>query len=121
MQTGVGPLQFLGASIGAATAQLIQKHLESEHHIEISYRRCIGILKLAKPFGNDRLEAASQRALASGAISYRSISSMLKHGIDRRPLPPEQLPTQLQIVHENIRGARYYSNKEEHHAHSTND
>ncbi len=109
------------ASIGAATAQLIQKHLESEHHIEISYRRCIGILKLAKPFGNDRLEAASQRALASGAISYRSISSMLKHGIDRRPLPPEQLPTQLQIVHENIRGARYYSNKEEHHAHSTND
>lgn len=46
---------------------------------------------------------------------------MLKSGIDRRPLPPEQLPTQLQILHENIRGARYYANEEELHADSTND
>jgi transposase len=117
------PARFVSwaASIGTATAQLIERHLESSTHIEISYRRCIGILKLAKSFGSDRLEAASQRALATGAVSYRSIKSMLQSGIDRRPLPPDQLPVQLQILHENIRGAGYYSTKEEQHAHSTND
>lgn len=108
-------------SIGPSTRQLIDKHLASENHIEISYRRCIGILKLAKTYGADRLEASSQRALATGAVSYRSIASMLKTGIDRRPLPAESLPNQLQIVHENIRGASYYTHQEEQHAYPTDD
>jgi transposase len=108
-------------TVGPATRQLIDRHLNSETHIEISYRRCIGILKLAKSYGNDRLEAASQRALVTGAVSYRSVKSMLKTGIDRRPLPAEQLPVQLQIIHENIRGSGYYTNKEESHAYSTDD
>ena len=117
------PARFLSwaASIGTATTQLIEKHLASAAHIEISYRRCIGILKLAKSYGNDRLEAASQRGLATGAVSYGSIKSMLKGGIDRRPLPAEELPTQLLILHENIRGASYYSTKEHGNANSTND
>jgi transposase len=117
------PSRFLSwaASIGAATTNLIEKHLASSNHIEISYRRCIGILKLAKDYGNDRLEAAAQRALATGALSYRSIKSMLKTGIDRRPLSQDQSTPSLQIVHENIRGAGYYANKEKEHANSTND
>ncbi|MBX9568967.1 MAG: IS21 family transposase [Candidatus Obscuribacterales bacterium] len=117
------PSRFLSwaANIGVATTQLIEKHLASANHIEISYRRCIGILKLAKAYGSDRLESASQRALATGAMSYSNIKSMLKTGIDRRPLPADQLPTHLHILHENIRGASYYVNEENQHAHSTND
>ena len=117
------PARFISwaASIGASTTQLIEQHLASTNHMEVSFRRCIGILKLAKAYGSDRLEAASQRALATGAISYRSIKSILKSGIDRRPLPPQESPTQLLILHENIRGASYYSNKEEQHANSTDN
>lgn len=109
------------SSIGAATKELIELHLASGNHIEISYRRCIGILKLAKSFGNERLEAASQRALVTGAVSYRSMKSILQNGIDRKPLPSSQLPVQLKISHENIRGPEYYLNKEEQHAATTDD
>ena len=49
-----------------------------------------GILRLARQYGADRLEAACDRGLDIGARSYGSIQSILKHGLDRRPPQPRQ-------------------------------
>ena len=46
----------------------------------------LGILRLGKTYGNDRLEAACQRALTLGSHSYKSLESILRHGLDRQPL-----------------------------------
>ena len=97
------------ATFGPATARLIETCFQGNDHPEEVYKRCFGILKLGKQHGSDRLESACQRALATGAISYRSIKSILQTGLDRRPLPPSQYPTQLQINHSNIRGADYFT------------
>ena len=53
------------------------------------------------------LEAACQRALTLGSHSYKSIESILRHGLDRQPLA-EQTEAELPEDHDNIRGPSYY-------------
>jgi len=97
------------ASIGPATRGLVQAILADRPHPEQGYRSCLGILRLAKHYGEQRLEAACSRALAAGARSYRHVDSILKHGLDRLPpalsLVPPRRPTR---THENVRGSDYY-------------
>src|SRR5205085_6900855 len=52
-----------GETVGAATAEVIRTILASKPHPEMGYRACLGILRLAKSYSNERREAASQRAL----------------------------------------------------------
>jgi hypothetical protein len=55
-------------------------------HPEQGYRSCLGLLRLSKRYGEDRLEAACTRAVAVGARSLPHVDSMLKHGLDRLAL-----------------------------------
>ncbi len=91
------------ATIGPEAKCLIEQILQKQQHPELGYRSCFGILRLSKPFGNERLNAACGRALAINAYSFKSVNSILKSGLDKRPLPEQ--PRQLTLVHENIRGA----------------
>jgi transposase len=94
-------------TVGTATAQLVRTVLESRPHPEMGYRACLGILRLGKTYSNERLEAASQRALQLGACSYQSLKSILKRSLDRQPaLEPETSKPGPQ--HENLRGPHYY-------------
>jgi transposase len=96
------------AAIGPSTAKLVALILESRPHPEQGYRASIGILRLARHYGADRLEAACDRGLDIGARSYGSIQSILKHGLDRRPPQPPARQGELLPDHPNIRGPRYY-------------
>jgi hypothetical protein len=62
-------------------------------------------MRLGKIYGLERLEAAAGRALRFQALSYRSVASILKSGLDRHDTPP---PTSKTIDHPNIRGASYF-------------
>ena len=95
------------ASIGPATAQVVEAILTAKPHPEMGYRSCLGILRLAKTYSAERLEAASQRALQLQAFSYQSLRSILKNSLDRQALPtPQTQPSGP--LHENVRGAGYY-------------
>jgi len=102
------PSRILGwaTSLGEATGQIAGKILTSREHPEQGYRSCLGILRLGKLYGRDRLEAASKRALAIGAASYKSIRSILENGLDREAVPETQPAHTLQ--HPNLRGQGYY-------------
>ena len=92
---------------GPATGALVAAILASRPHPEQGYRSCLGILRLGRRYGPERLEAAAVRALAIGARSYRSVESILRTGLDRQPLPdaPASGPARR---HENVRGGTYY-------------
>jgi transposase len=97
------------STVGVKTAELVTAILTERRHPEQGYRSCLGILRLEKVYGRDRLEAACSRAVTVRARSYRHVDSILKNGLDRVPLPEaaaEQQPLPLQ--HENIRGGDYY-------------
>ena len=71
------------ALIGPATAALCDLILEQRPHPEQGFRSCLGILRLARPFGIARLEAAATRAIEIGAFTYESVRSILDHKLDR--------------------------------------
>ena len=95
------------AKSGGATAGVVERILSSRPHPQQGFRSCLGIMRLGKQYGPDRLEAACARASAINATSNKSIESILKKGLDKRPLPepPPQLPL---IEHANVRGGDYY-------------
>ena len=92
---------------GEHTERLVEKILESRPHPQQGFRACLGILRLSKPYGDDRLEAACKRALYIQSLSYKSVESILKHGLDHKPLPEKQ-PELPAIEHHNLRGPGYY-------------
>jgi transposase len=92
---------------GPGTAALAAEILRSRPHPEQGFRSCLGILRLGRRYGPERLEAACARALAVGASSYRSVESILKTGLDGQPLPLPAPDPPLRR-HENVRGPGYY-------------
>lgn len=101
-----------GHSVGQSTGALIQRILELKPHPEQGYRACLGVMGLGKRYTPARLEAACVRALRSGAASYRSVKSILEHGLDAVPL--EEPPTlTLPAQHQHVRGADYFTPTQE--------
>jgi transposase len=103
------PLERIGreaAAIGSSVRALTAVFLESEPHPEQAFRACLGILRLLRTSGRERLEAPYARGLEIGARSSGSIASILQHHLDRAPAPrpAEDLPL---VPHQNIRGSGY--------------
>jgi transposase len=96
-----------GETVGTATAEVIRMILASKPHPEMGYRACLGILRLAKTYSDQRLEAASQRALQLQACSYSSLRSILKRSLDRQTTLAME-PGKPGPQHENLHGADYY-------------
>jgi transposase len=96
------------ALIGPATAALCELILEHKPHPGQGFRACLGIVRLAKPFGITRLEAAAARALEIGSRTYGSVKSILDNNLDRKPAP-QRAADGTPIQHSNIRGPRYYN------------
>jgi transposase len=99
-------LRRQAGAIGRHTAALVEIILRERAHPEQGFRACVGIVRLAKSYGRERLEAACGRAIEIGARSYSSVNSILKNDIDRRrPVMPADGPA---IAHDNIRGPTYF-------------
>ena len=95
------------AAIGPATAALCELILERRPHPEQGFRSCLGIVRLVRPFGATRVEAAAARAIEIGTLTYGSVRSILDNKLDRQAAqsrPAEAAP----VLHPNIRGPRYY-------------
>ena len=96
------------AKTGPRTGELVRRIIEGKPHPEQGYRACLGLLRLGETYSPARLEAACDRALHIGGLSYRSVKSILKNGLDQVPLAV-QAPLALPQHHDHIRGSRYYA------------
>ena len=72
------------ASIGPATTVLCELILERRPHPEQGFRACLGIVRLARPFGADRLEGPATRAIEISTLTYGSVRSILDNKLDRQ-------------------------------------
>jgi len=96
-----------GATVGPATAALMEAIMQQRPHPEQGYRACLGLMRLQKRYPAARLERACARALHFRACSYKSVVAILNHRLDEEDLPPAD-PPRLLPHHGNIRGSRYY-------------
>lgn len=96
------------ATTGPSVALLAKAIMDSRSYPQQGFRSILGILRLVDSYGKERVDAACQRSLTINATSFRSVASILKHGLDKRPLLT-QAPDPTPIVHTNIRGSDYYA------------
>jgi transposase len=100
------------AKNGPSTEKLVTRIMENKPHPEQGFRSSLGIMRLAKNYGTERVENACERALAIRAYSYKSVNSILKKGLDQQPLLFDQAEQTGSPSHQNIRGKHYYQQKE---------
>ena len=101
-----------GQKAGPATGHVVETIMKSRPHPEQGYRACLGLMRLGRNLGNERLEAACERARRVGSESYRTVKNILASGMDRQALPGLSA-TPVLPHHENIRGAASYAKTEE--------
>src|SRR3990172_1283239 len=100
-------LENWAKTIGPHAQNILEAILTEPVYPVQGYRRCLGILRLGKQYGEERLEKACERALAIRSLSYQTVKSILKTGTDKRPLRRLQQEA-LPLDHDNIRGPRYF-------------
>ena len=64
-------------------------------------------MRLVRPFGAERVEAAAMRAVEIGTLTYRSVRSILDNRLDRQAAQG-RAGDAVPVLHPNIRGPRYY-------------
>jgi transposase len=100
--------------IGPNAAAVVEEILRRRPHPEQGFRSSLGLIRLAKRYSVQSVEAACQRARAIASPSYRSVRSILKNGLEKQPLLPLVNDAQDTVIdHENIRGPEYYQAKED--------
>ena len=93
----------IGPNCGAAARQIMASRPLPEH----GFRPCIGLIRLGKRYGNERVDSACGRALKLNIVGYRHIENLLKSGRDQIALEQEP-PAPAVVAHDNVRGAEYY-------------
>ena len=94
--------------VGPQCAAAVRYILEHKPHPEMGYRSCLGLMRLSRVHGCQRLEQACQRALLLELCSYPSIKSMLTAKLENQPVPSAPVATKPLVTHDNLRGGHYY-------------
>ena len=117
-------LQRRAKAIGEATLSVILAQQGHKHHPEVTYRSCLGILRLAQDYSPAQLEAACAKGLAVRLTSWRGIHGLIKAALHPAPQKASSekgavtinvpaTPERVPLWHENVRGKPYYSSAAE--------
>lgn len=92
------------ALLGPSVRELIARILQSTGFYEQTYNSCLGILRLEKKYGRERLQAACGRALGAAKVNYGIVENILRNNLDRQePQVQHLIPD-----HHQIRGSEAY-------------
>lgn len=91
--------------LGQSVQEVVKRILASKVTEVQTYNSCLGILRLGKTYGSERLEAACHRALSAPRVNYGIIKSILQNHLDK----VDQHQTELNLpTHSQIRGPEAY-------------
>jgi transposase len=95
------------AKVGSNTRQAVAQILDSKIFPEQTYNSCLGVLRLAKKYGNDRMERACELMMEGPRINYGILESILKNNMDKKKT--EQIELDFKTpAHDNIRGPKEF-------------
>jgi hypothetical protein len=83
--------------------------IKTKFHPQQGFRPAMGILRLSKTYGKERLEAAARIALDFDFVRVRQISDLLKNGMDKQSM---QGPILTIENRKNVRGRGYYAGEQ---------
>jgi len=99
--------------IGPSVVAFVEGAIAARMHPQQAFRSCVGTLRLAKTYGDHRLEKACARAVKLQSFSFKSVKAILKNRLDERPLQPPAPASLPKRTHENVRGGDYYAVRSE--------
>ena len=103
-------VRWSSKEVGPRCGEAVATLLKAKPHPEQGYRACLGIMRLGRHYGRERLEAACRRAVALDACTYQSIRSILATGANRRPIQSlEEARLGQAKLNDNLRGREYYA------------
>lgn len=95
-------------TVGPATTNAVHHQFSRSPYQLPALNACVGLQRLAKDYGPERLEAACRRADDIGSLTLKSIRSILQRRLDTQGCL--QLPPAPHCAsHDNVRGSAYYS------------
>lgn len=100
-----------GKTVSEDVGLLFEEIMKKRPHPEQGFRSCLGIMRLKKVHGEDRLKKACQKALGLKSYSYRTIKNILTHKLEG--VAEEAGEERPGIRHGHLRGADYYRLSEE--------
>lgn len=93
--------------MGNAALTYMQAMLNSKRFTEQTYNACLGVLRLARSYGNDRVNAACSRALQGRTYNYRTLQNILASNLDK--LEKEESTDLFSLPpHDNLRGSEAF-------------
>jgi len=95
------------AHIGQPMVNVAARIVSGKKHPEQVHKIYHGFKKLNKTYGSNRLDTACRRAIALECVSFKSIQSILKHGLDKQPFV-QPVNSTTAPDHANLRGSDYY-------------
>lgn len=93
------------SEIGENTHWAIDQILSYQPNKDQAYKSCLGILRLGKSKGYQRLEKASKKCKLIGHVNYKILNNILVKNLEEQPLNPIPPP---KVMHDNIRGSKSY-------------
>lgn len=93
------------ASVGPNTEGLVVAILANRPHPEQGFRTCLGVLRLFRDIDPARAEVVAARAVQIGALTYKSIASILANRLSAKRTAAD--PTAV-VDHANLRGPGYF-------------
>jgi hypothetical protein len=90
------------AKIGEHAVTAMKMLLESRSHPEQAFNAGMGIIRQTKQYGNERVNAACRRAIHFRSVTYKTIETILKQGLDKQPFESPKT-TQKPVLHSNLR------------------
>ncbi len=98
-----------GRQKGKNTGLFIKLLIESKKHPEQGYRSALGVIRLARKYGEDRLNLACGNAIAIGAIKYQTVKNILKNRMEKANVKKTEKQQQSFFTsNTNVRGKDCY-------------
>lgn len=99
--------------IGPRTGELVEKFMNSHQNPEVTYKKCLGIIRLEKLYPKERIEAAATRLLEIniGSNPYQSMKSMLSKKLEQKTI--DKTPPIQHSLHENLRGVESFTEEKQ--------
>jgi transposase len=104
MNWSPGRLLNWATSIGPHTCELAKLVMNSKPFVQQGFRPVVGILRLAKTYGNQRLDAVAQTAVQLRITRVAAIEALLKKAPATQPAPTATI-----VNSRHYRGRGYYA------------
>lgn len=95
---------------GPNTYEMFDKIMKSKITIHQAYGPFLGIIRLIKEYGGERVELACKRALTGNRYNYKVLETILENKKDMAELITMQEPPSIP-QHKNLRGPEAFINK----------